>query len=408
MQCKRKCPVCGSSNHTVLFEHNIEAFDQYSCFRNIRNVCCENCGFVFDNTDYDQNYLNRFYKDESPYVNAMGTGAGGDSAVDIVMYEKYTSIIDSYINKKSCVCEVGCAKGGYLNYLKTKGYENIFGIELSSDLVEKAQSLGLNVQLGTAENIPAPFDGRNYDIIIYNHIFEHLLDFSKVLLSCIRYLSKGSFIFVTVPDAEFYHEYEFFPYYSIINAKEHINHFSEYHFTMLMNGFGFRKIYCAHEILKYNKRNSFPVLLMLFEFTPDVICKVVKCVKYCIMNSMIKYLMQCDIMLGKINKLIDEYIKNQKRLYIWGIGSEFFILSSFTKLFDCNIISLIDKNKEKQMLTYKGIRINPPESLMNTNGDDNILLLSVFNDDAMNQYLSEFQVNCNVIRISDLLGNKNI
>jgi 2-polyprenyl-3-methyl-5-hydroxy-6-metoxy-1,4-benzoquinol methylase len=272
MEHTRKCPICGNRHHKLLFKIKLANFDQYSCFNNFRIAYCTKCGFLLNDIYYTPEEINKFYVEESPYLTVSSHGAGGNSNADVERYEKYLSIIKPYINKKSRICDVGCAKGGLLEFLVANGYKNVYGVEMSPKLVEISKAAGLNIQLGNAAHIPLPIDRKKYDCLFFTNVFEHLFDLSEVLLSINNSLTENGHIFIEVPDYENYSNIDFYPYYHLLNPREHINHFSAYHLSLIMKQFGFDCVYTGHDILKLNnsRYGCNPSLIMVFTPPPHL------------------------------------------------------------------------------------------------------------------------------------------
>jgi FlaA1/EpsC-like NDP-sugar epimerase len=104
--------------------------------------------------------------------------------------------------------------------------------------------------------------------------------------------------------------------------------------------------------------------------------------------------------LTKHRQMLQVLKDSKAKLYIWGIGREFFILSTFTELLNCNVQSLLDKNQDKHGRTVSGIRIVAPEQIQQAAADATVLLTSVFNQIQMQEYLREISFSGSVIIIT--------
>jgi hypothetical protein len=116
------------------------------------------------------------------------------------------------------------------------------------------------------------------------------------------------------------------------------------------------------------------------------------------------YIIQSKIKMEKISEIIMQYKQNQKPIYIWGISSDFFIAASFTDLFKCNIIGLIDRNTDKQQLSWKNMKIFSHNILKNLDKNDTVFIFSVYNSNVMRQYLYNLHIDCDIIDIVDILN----
>jgi hypothetical protein len=115
------------------------------------------------------------------------------------------------------------------------------------------------------------------------------------------------------------------------------------------------------------------------------------------------YIMRSEIKMKEIAKLMTQYKETGNPVYMWGISSDFFIAASLTDLPKCNIMGLIDRNTDKQQLTYKNMKISPPDILKRLTQNDTVFIFSVYNNDAMRQYLYNLSIKCNVIDVVDIL-----
>lgn len=101
----------------------------------------------------------------------------------------------------------------------------------------------------------------------------------------------------------------------------------------------------------------------------------------------------------KHRHIVDELKTSKNDIFVWGIGIEFFILSTFTDLLKCRISALIDNNPDKQKMTVNGIKIISSEYLKQAKPGSVVLLTSVFNKPQMRAFLHEISFNGLVVVI---------
>jgi len=74
-----------------------------------------------------------------------------------------------YHNDKSArIIDAGCGTGGFLEFIKSDGYENIYGLDLSRDAVQFCKEKGFFVIQDDILNITKHFESEKADIIVSN------------------------------------------------------------------------------------------------------------------------------------------------------------------------------------------------------------------------------------------------
>ncbi|MCX7641850.1 MAG: class I SAM-dependent methyltransferase [Elusimicrobiales bacterium] len=95
------------------------------------------------------------------------------------------------------ILDVGCGCGVLIEYLKVKGYNNVFGIDAELKFVELAMKKGFDVKLINIE------DGINvgikYDVIILSDVLEHINNDIEVIKSIFSALSENGLVIIFVP-----------------------------------------------------------------------------------------------------------------------------------------------------------------------------------------------------------------
>lgn len=103
--------------------------------------------------------------------------------------------------RKKRVLEVGCAEGGFLDYLYHSGMM-CMGIELESNRVATAKKMNreLSVRQGdiTDESLLQQINDR-FDIVVMRDVIEHIPDKEKALGVVWHFLKPGGYLFSTFP-----------------------------------------------------------------------------------------------------------------------------------------------------------------------------------------------------------------
>jgi len=129
------------------------------------------------------------------FRNYPATGSG--DLENNPQFESRVLPIAYEIKKDSKVLEIGCNDGSFLQLLRDKRGCHVFGIDLSEELVKKAQDKGLNVQVGDAEKLP--FEDGTFDYVTCMDVLSHLPDCYLALEEIRRVLKKDGILLGSVP-----------------------------------------------------------------------------------------------------------------------------------------------------------------------------------------------------------------
>lgn len=385
MREKRFCPICKASNSKLIMPIDLRTFDGVHLPLRVQISECLACGFVFNDCATDEQSLLQFYTRDNFYYTENSFGTGGN---DLNRYESYRAFLMPYLYDESIIVDVGCGKAQFVKYLIDRGFKKARGVELGKRMVETARQQGIPVHIGSASNLL--FDIHSIDLMVYTHVFEHLWDLDNVIEQAKKCLKHNGLLFIEVPDAAQYSNARVFDFFWLSMA-EHINHFSDYYLELLLRRHGFEKITALETITPYNNPvYGYPSLKMLFrknenkKWSPSEL-------QYSdsLKNKIQSYMSHENEFVTKHRYIVNELKNSKTDVFVWGIGIEFFIISTFTNLLKCHIMALIDINSDKQKMTINRIKIISPEYLKQAKPDSVVLLTSVFNKSQMRDYLHE-------------------
>ena len=94
--------------------------------------------------------------------------------------------------------DIGCRDAGWFPFFGSKGIQ-CTGVDISPKSVKYAKSMGRDVRLVDASNLLDVVD-EEYDFILSNHSFEHILNPLEMLQSCHKVLSSDGYMVVRLPD----------------------------------------------------------------------------------------------------------------------------------------------------------------------------------------------------------------
>lgn len=325
---------------------------------------CSNCGLVFDDSSASQkDYLNYYTSDNcrAPLYKDMF----GEEATN-KYYEHIYNVISQYIGKESAILDVAGSWGELGEYLIKKGYCDVTNLDPNKKCIEASKSRGIKTICADSTNMDNAVK-RRYDLIIMNHMVEHVLNIKQLYENVIQLLTDEGTIFLEVPDAEAYCDGNETPYGYF--TYEHVVHLSQNDLTNLAGMFGLDIIYMEKY---YKKISDYPSIVVVMKKSSENKERTIN-YSYGSEDSVKKYI-------NKSNKMVQDklelYRQSQKPLILWGIGaSTALYLESFI---GCNVKLLVDGNPKRQGLDYyigdKKYEIKSPQDI--DNNDEVIFILS--------------------------------
>jgi 2-polyprenyl-3-methyl-5-hydroxy-6-metoxy-1,4-benzoquinol methylase len=101
-----------------------------------------------------------------------------------------------FVAEGASVLEVGCGSGAFRNFLPTS--VRYTGLEFNNKAIEKAQTLGLNVNKCSIENYAETADSL-HDVVCSFQVLEHVCEPMKFLESCAKVTKRGGYVLIAVP-----------------------------------------------------------------------------------------------------------------------------------------------------------------------------------------------------------------
>jgi len=328
---KRSCPICGNSELKFIYKRDFSD-KGISFISSYDVVSCKVCGFVFASEIPTQNKFNTYYSINSKYEfksnSYIAPQTFKDHAKAVVDF-----IIPNIPNKNIDILDIGCSTGTLLNEFKSRGYNNLLGID-PSDCCAKATKELYDID-AVGSTISSYKSDRKFDLITLVAVVEHIVDLKKSLKKVISLLKPNGMLFMDIPDIELFHKHIYGPFHQF--HTEHINYFSSNSIKNLLSLY-------SHNFVKIKKQFIYrlpnipePDLFILSKKE-----NINKGINYDYISGIgvEKYVRNCRKLEKKLDKKLEKNIYN---IIVWGSGDHSrWLMSSFIKL--PNILYFVDSD----------------------------------------------------------------
>lgn len=207
---------------------------------------CENCGLGV--TENFQEQKGNYHRDKV-YISGSSQFRN--------IFRRRVGLILQYL-KKGKVLEIGSSTGVLLELLKNKGFD-VLGIEPSINTADYANSKGIKTLKTTFEEAKLP--NSSFDLVVVNHVLEHLYDPVSVLRKINSILKGEGCVFIDVPNFGGIKARVRGVNWEYLLPEEHKWHFTSSALKELLRRSGFEVVYMETRSGVWDYQN--PILEML-------------------------------------------------------------------------------------------------------------------------------------------------
>lgn len=383
MKRHRQCEICGNGiNLLPIKEIRFSLPDSYKIPSGYEIVSCRNCGFCYADTLASIDDYNYYYTHYNYYSGAVHVRTPNDMSKNVIV-----DLLNEISVKQARILDIGFGDGEQLLLLKEAGYENLFGIDPSSESVAHIKGFGISADIGNIYDLDVLEDGE-MDVVIATGVLEHLVKPSFAVDNIRKFLKRGGLLIVTAPNCLNLVN-DLSPLSNNFN-QEHINYFSPVSLKNLMGKVGFfeEKI-IAEE--KYT--DMFGVFSYKGEeYATNKFAKdagVIKAIK--------TYLERQEENENKYNKKIEKFVHGETLVAVWGTGAFTMNLLSNSDLKYCRIACFVDNNMLKCGSDFCGARIVSPKDLVNNTHIEAVIIASIKSAEEIRKQLLELGWNKEII-----------
>ena len=187
---KQNCYVCKNTSFDIINE-----VDRYGFY--YPTGICGKCGNVQQSEYYKTDVIIDFY---SNYYRKI-YGEYDPKEFYLIQRLKKGPRIFNFVKdiiKPKKVLDVGCGAGGIISVFKDKGCE-VLGIDFDEKFLECAKNFKIPVLRGSINQLD---ENKKFDLIILNHVLEHIVYPVEFLEKVLKYLNPNGILYIEVPSLE--------------------------------------------------------------------------------------------------------------------------------------------------------------------------------------------------------------
>jgi len=395
----RPCPLCGRAEADALAEIDYAMFDGCSLERPVRMLVCPDCGLVYNEIE-DPSSLNRYYTEQAAYsAPDLGSGTGLDSPLERRRYGRSYEAMAPFLDGPGTkIIDLGCAKGGFLFYLRAQGFTDLTGVDLSRPCLEYLAANGFGALFGGAEHIPLP--DSSVDAVYSSNLFEHVYDLAAASREVGRVLRPGGLFFLEAPDSRDYEGCCLKGQQWLV--PEHINFLSRGHLEELLNLAAFSILDAGPNRIYFSENHYMPSTYVLGRKTGAARNgDAPRPLNHRPMRDQVLRRLSEDAgRLAKAQTLVDRLSSEGRGLFLWGVGWAFNFYYAQIDWRHAEIKSLVDRRLSVQNWTFKGRAVRGLEALTEAGPDDAVLAFAT-QTAGMKAHLEEINFKG---RFFDLIG----
>lgn len=184
-----ECCICGKAPATLVGKG--EDYEYHTSIDTFSAMQCDSCGLVYLNPRPSVKEFETIYP---PNYHAFDF-----SPKQYGFVYKVRSRLEAKRSLERCkglgddarILDVGCGDGFHLNLLRKYGNKNwtLEGVDLDKRAVDAATKSGLNVHLGSVEDMEIPAE--SFDLVFMIQTIEHVEKPAEILSAIFKLLKKG-------------------------------------------------------------------------------------------------------------------------------------------------------------------------------------------------------------------------
>jgi len=217
-----KCPVCQQSS----FSNYLNVEDYTVSHKEFTIQQCNSCYLLFTNPRPSEEQIGAYYESQdyiSHHDEAKDLMSKAYTSVRNHTIEQKVNLINSLVQPKGTLLDIGCGTGNFLSAVKHDGWLT-FGAEPDPGAREVASK-----RVGTTifETITEETLGlQQYDIITMWHVLEHVHKLNETIDWLQNHLKPNGRIIIAVPNPQSHDAAKYGRFWAAYDVPRHLYHFT--------------------------------------------------------------------------------------------------------------------------------------------------------------------------------------
>lgn len=213
----------------------------------------------------------------SKYVSTFKKYIGDESSLNInsqyELYKRWYLPLLKGFNNNSAIIDIGCGTGLMLQFLRQNGYNNLYGIDISQQQVDKTKEKGLSADVYNIFDF-LNNNSKKFDIIFAMDIVEHFYkeELFNFFSGMFNILNENGIIIIHTPNGD-----GLFSRHAIYGDLTHLTIFNSNSISQILRLSGFEEIKC-YETGPTSKNLKGIIRLILWKFI-KVIFKAIRTIE---------------------------------------------------------------------------------------------------------------------------------
>ena len=138
-----------------------------------------------------KDHMDKLYKSKNPLVKIVSVGR----------LDKIARVIEKMRGDREIkILDAGCGEGHLLEKISERGYNNLFGVDVTDVALESAAKRVPKAELSLQDISKFSFEDKSFDIVVCTEVIEHVENYNEVLTELKRILKDDGLLILTFPN----------------------------------------------------------------------------------------------------------------------------------------------------------------------------------------------------------------